>query len=152
MKSAPPPPETFRVTSRRVTCDGAGEIPGGATLGHPRVFLEIDEAGFVDCGYCDRRFVLAGGPATARRLRATERIRVSLVDELAAQLKAAYFGAPKGKQVLSLHLFAIEHAQALKTLDKLALLSRAGLSDRYRTELNKAINLADHVKITNPIA
>jgi hypothetical protein len=27
------------------------------------VFLEIDEAGYVDCGYCDRRFVLIGGPA-----------------------------------------------------------------------------------------
>jgi hypothetical protein len=25
--------------------------------------LEIDEKGFVDCGYCDRRFVLIGGPA-----------------------------------------------------------------------------------------
>jgi uncharacterized Zn-finger protein len=32
-------------------------------LGHPRVFLRIDEKGFVECGYCDRRFVLIGGPA-----------------------------------------------------------------------------------------
>ncbi len=29
----------------------------------PRVFLQIDEHGYVDCGYCDRRFVLIGGPA-----------------------------------------------------------------------------------------
>lgn len=58
----PPPPQTFRVSSRRVTCDGSGDgIP--AALGHPRVFLEIDEHGYVDCGYCDRRFVLIGGPA-----------------------------------------------------------------------------------------
>ena len=56
-----PPPETIRVTSRRVSCDGSGDIP--AALGHPRVFLEIDELGYVDCGYCDRRFVLAHGPA-----------------------------------------------------------------------------------------
>ncbi|MBA4047724.1 MAG: zinc-finger domain-containing protein [Sphingomonas sp.] len=57
-----PPPETTRVTSPRVACDGAhAGIP--ASLGHPRVFLEIDERGFVDCGYCDRRFVLAGGAA-----------------------------------------------------------------------------------------
>ena len=56
-----PPPETIRTTSRRVACDGSGEVP--AALGHPRVFLEIDERGFVDCGYCDRRFVLAGGGA-----------------------------------------------------------------------------------------
>ena len=41
-----------------VACDGVG-----GALGHPRVWLEIDEHGFVDCGYCDRRFILAGGPA-----------------------------------------------------------------------------------------
>lgn len=56
-------PETIRVAESRVACDGADDIPGGAALGHPRVWLEIDEAGFVDCGYCDRRFVLIGGPA-----------------------------------------------------------------------------------------
>jgi NADH dehydrogenase (ubiquinone) Fe-S protein 6 len=57
------PPETVRVTKTRVACDGASDIPGGAALGHPRVFLEIDEKGYVECGYCDRRFVLIGGPA-----------------------------------------------------------------------------------------
>jgi NADH dehydrogenase (ubiquinone) Fe-S protein 6 len=56
-------PETIRVATSRVVCDGASDIPTGAALGHPRVFLEIDESGFVDCGYCDRRFVLIGGPA-----------------------------------------------------------------------------------------
>ena len=58
-----PPPETTRVTTARVACDGASDLPGGAALGHPRVWLQIDESGYVDCGYCDRRFVLAGGPA-----------------------------------------------------------------------------------------
>ena len=53
-------PETVMVKSRRVACDGASDIPRGAALGHPRVWLEIDERGYVDCGYCDRRFVLAG--------------------------------------------------------------------------------------------
>jgi NADH dehydrogenase (ubiquinone) Fe-S protein 6 len=57
------PPEVSRVTTARVACDGATDIPGGAALGHPRVFLQIDEHGYVDCGYCDRRFVLIGGPA-----------------------------------------------------------------------------------------
>ena len=55
------PPEIFRITTRRVACDGSGEVP--AALGHPRVWLEIDERGFVDCSYCDRRFVLIGGAA-----------------------------------------------------------------------------------------
>jgi uncharacterized Zn-finger protein len=58
-----PPPETSRVAHARVACDGASAIPGGAALGHPRVYLEIDERGYVDCGYCDRRFILIGGPA-----------------------------------------------------------------------------------------
>ncbi len=57
------PPEIVPTTSRRVKCDGASNITGGAALGHPRVWLEIDEHGYVDCGYCDRRFVLTGGPA-----------------------------------------------------------------------------------------
>ena len=57
------PPEILRVTHARNLCDGATDIPGGASLGHPRVFLEIDETGYVDCGYCDRRFILIGGPA-----------------------------------------------------------------------------------------
>ena len=55
------PPETIRVLGHRLSCDGTGEIP--AALGHPRVWLEIDEKGYVECGYCDRRFVAIGGPA-----------------------------------------------------------------------------------------
>lgn len=60
--------ETVLVTSKRVSCDGSGDIRGGdnyrpAALGHPRVFLEIDASGFAECGYCDKRFVLKGGPA-----------------------------------------------------------------------------------------
>lgn len=62
------PPEIVRVKQRRVSCDGSSDIRGGsgyrpAALGHPRIYLEIDEHGYVDCGYCDRRFVLIGGPA-----------------------------------------------------------------------------------------
>ena len=57
-----PLPETIRTSHARVACDGSG--PGvPAALGHPRVFLQIDEHGYVDCGYCDRRFILIGGPA-----------------------------------------------------------------------------------------
>jgi NADH dehydrogenase (ubiquinone) Fe-S protein 6 len=63
-----PPPEVLLVDTQRVACDGASGIRGGAgyrpaALGHPRVFLEIDAQGYVDCGYCDRRFVLRGGAA-----------------------------------------------------------------------------------------
>jgi len=50
------PPEIVAVRSRRVACDGVDGV-----LGHPRVWLEMGEADFVECGYCDRRFVLAAG-------------------------------------------------------------------------------------------
>lgn len=63
MATDPSQPETQLVESRRVVCDGATEI--SAALGHPRVFLEIDATGFAECGYCDKRFVLKGGPADA---------------------------------------------------------------------------------------
>ena len=49
-------PETEEVTTRRVSCDG-----GGGALGHPRVWMEIGAEGWVECGYCDKRFVLAEG-------------------------------------------------------------------------------------------
>ena len=66
-------PQITPVETRRVWCDGAGDIRGGenyrpAALGHPRVYMEIDEKGYVDCGYCDRRFVLRGD-ATAHGSR-----------------------------------------------------------------------------------
>ena len=63
-----PPPEVSKVDHARVWCDGATDIRSGANyrpaaLGHPKIWLEIDDHGYVDCGYCDRRFVLEGGPA-----------------------------------------------------------------------------------------
>ncbi|MBL8556947.1 MAG: zinc-finger domain-containing protein [Phenylobacterium sp.] len=51
-----PAPEVVRVRTGRVSCDGVG-----GALGHPRVWLEMGEATFVECPYCDRRFVLAAG-------------------------------------------------------------------------------------------
>lgn len=55
------PPEIVKVQTARVACDGSGEVE--PALGHPRVYLHIDDNGYVDCGYCDRRFVLEGGAA-----------------------------------------------------------------------------------------
>jgi len=62
--TAPDPftPEIILVESRRVKCDG-----GGGALGHPLVWYEIGPEGYVDCGYCDRRYVLKGGPADPNR-------------------------------------------------------------------------------------
>ena len=49
-----PPPEKIVVSSKRVACDG-----GGGALGHPLVYMDMGEDDFVECGYCDRRFVLS---------------------------------------------------------------------------------------------
>lgn len=54
-------PEIVYTEQPRVACDGATDI--APALGHPRVYLQIDETGFVDCGYCDKRFILKSGPA-----------------------------------------------------------------------------------------
>jgi uncharacterized Zn-finger protein len=51
-----PAPEVIAVTSRKVKCDG-----GGGALGHPVVYYDMGEENFVECLYCDRRFVLADG-------------------------------------------------------------------------------------------
>jgi uncharacterized Zn-finger protein len=54
--AAPGVPEVIATHSRRVKCDG-----GGGALGHPVVFYTIGAEGFVDCLYCDRRYVLGAG-------------------------------------------------------------------------------------------
>ena len=54
------PPEIIEVEDTVVACNG-----GGGALGHPRVFLNLETDGFVDCPYCDRRFVLKASAAKA---------------------------------------------------------------------------------------
>jgi uncharacterized Zn-finger protein len=48
-------PETIEVESETVACDGGG------ALGHPLVYLHLNAAGWIECGYCDRKFVLKPG-------------------------------------------------------------------------------------------
>jgi len=55
------PPETVIVSEKVVACDGGG------ALGHPRVWLNMGDDGRVDCPYCDREFLLSGGPAERAR-------------------------------------------------------------------------------------
>jgi len=49
-------PETIEVDDTRVACDGIG-----GALGHPKVYLEMGDEKYVECPYCDRRFVLRAG-------------------------------------------------------------------------------------------
>ncbi len=59
-----PPPETIVTSTARLFCDGDERDGGAAGDGHPRVWLQMDARGFVDCPYCDRRFVLAAGASS----------------------------------------------------------------------------------------
>jgi uncharacterized Zn-finger protein len=52
-------PEPVEVDSPKVACDG-----GNGGLGHPRVFLNMEGKGQIDCPYCGRRFVLKRETAT----------------------------------------------------------------------------------------
>jgi uncharacterized Zn-finger protein len=49
-------PEIVDTDLTRVACDG-----GGGALGHPKVYLEMGDENFVECPYCDKRFVLKPG-------------------------------------------------------------------------------------------
>lgn len=52
-------PETKIVETSKIACDG-----GEGALGHPRVWLQIPaEEGFVECPYCDAKYILRGSAA-----------------------------------------------------------------------------------------
>ena len=55
------PPETVETDREVVSCDGDG------ALGHPRVWLNMEGKGQIDCPYCDRRFILRRGARAAAR-------------------------------------------------------------------------------------
>lgn len=61
-----PAPETALVSRTRIACDG-----GEGALGHPRIWLSIPEdTGWIDCPYCDKRFILEDSEA-AKALQET---------------------------------------------------------------------------------
>lgn len=47
------PPEIITVdaSETEIACDG------GKLFGHPKVYLNIGDSGYVDCYYCGRRFL-----------------------------------------------------------------------------------------------
>jgi hypothetical protein len=72
---------------------------------------------------------------------------MSIVDELARALKAAYDRPGPGGKVVEIHLFAIRNADQLKNVSLPVLLERAGMNTSYKTELRKGMNLAPFVSV-----
>jgi len=54
-------PETLYTDKSKISCDGAG-----GALGHPRVYLAMNNDDQVECPYCDRLFILEGGKSDTR--------------------------------------------------------------------------------------
>ncbi|MFP6708939.1 MAG: zinc-finger domain-containing protein [Alphaproteobacteria bacterium] len=59
---APQTPELVEVEHAEVKCDGSDD--GAAALGHPTVYLNMGTQGWVECPYCDRKFILKEGAAS----------------------------------------------------------------------------------------
>lgn len=54
-------PEVMYVDQAKVCCDG-----GVGALGHPRVYLQMNASGMVECPYCDKRYIKTDGASDNR--------------------------------------------------------------------------------------
>jgi hypothetical protein len=72
---------------------------------------------------------------------------MSTLDDLARRLRETTDHPRRGGKVVELHLFAIEHADALNNVSLPVLLERAGMHESYKTELRKGMNLAPFVRV-----
>ncbi|HJM90468.1 MAG: zinc-finger domain-containing protein [Alphaproteobacteria bacterium] len=50
-------PETIETDNATVSCDGGGD----AAMGHPMVYLSMGTKAWVECPYCDRKYILKTG-------------------------------------------------------------------------------------------
>ena len=69
------------------------------------------------------------------------------IDEAAKLLSSRYENAEKGQQITQLYLFGIEFADEIGNFSMTDLAIRAGISKTLGTELNKAVNLAQFVRL-----
>jgi hypothetical protein len=70
------------------------------------------------------------------------------IDEAAKILAQMYQqGAATNEKALSVHLFGIKHAEQIEGMSLPELTARAGISDTYKTEIRKGMNLARYVQL-----
>jgi hypothetical protein len=69
------------------------------------------------------------------------------IEEAARLLKEMVdHGHATKEVVVQIHLFGIRYAEAIDGMPLGELTARAGISDTYKTEIRKAINLARYVQ------
>ena len=70
------------------------------------------------------------------------------VSEAARRLREQYdAGKRVGKATTAIHLFAVQHADALAGLPIGEVLRQAAMPDSYVTEIHKGIRLAEYVQV-----
>lgn len=67
------------------------------------------------------------------------------VDQLGKILAKMYADAPRNGQVTMIHLFGIGYHEDVRNAGIKEVIDSSGISSTYRTELNKAVNLASYV-------
>ena len=67
--------------------------------------------------------------------------------EAADILRSMYRKAPKGEMVAQIHLFGIKYAGELESLSISDVVTQAGISSKYVTEVSKGRKLAKYVTV-----
>ena len=67
------------------------------------------------------------------------------IKELGNILADMYENAPKKEQVTMIHFFGVKYADDIKKVGVREVIEQSGIHSTYRTELNKAVNLAKYV-------
>ncbi len=72
---------------------------------------------------------------------------------LGDKLRELYDNAPRNEQVAMIHLFGIRYGEIILSLNiKIAdIVKCSGISETYKTEVNKAVKLAKYVNIKESI-
>jgi len=67
--------------------------------------------------------------------------------ELGILLKNSYDNAPRGEQMVYVHLFGIDHSEAIQAAGGIqVVITESGIKDSLKTELTKGVNLSKYVQ------
>lgn len=67
-------------------------------------------------------------------------------EQLGSMLREAYDNAPRGKTVVTIHLFGIDYSKDIIRAGIREVVEKSGIGPSFKAELNKGVNLADYVQ------